>query len=53
MTQTQYKTVSVLELMDNIYRENENHFDFTEDMMGGDCDCNLHTTMNTIEKYME
>jgi aminoglycoside/choline kinase family phosphotransferase len=27
------------------------HFDFMENMNGGDCDCNLHMTMNTIIKY--
>jgi hypothetical protein len=53
MTQAKYKSVTVLELIDKIYDDNSIHFDFDEDMNGGDCDCNLHTTLNTIVKYME
>ncbi len=33
-----------------IYEQNYSHFDFM-DNMGGDCDCNLHTTMKTILTY--
>jgi hypothetical protein len=51
VTQAKYKSVTVLELVDKMYEQNSEHFDFSEDMMGGDCDCNLHTTMNTIVKY--
>jgi hypothetical protein len=42
---------TVQELVDCIYDENLNHFEFNENMGGEDCDCNLHTTLETIVKY--
>jgi hypothetical protein len=49
-TQTPY---TVDELVTKIYEENFSHFDFMENMGGEDCDCFLHTTMNTISTYMK
>jgi hypothetical protein len=39
------------ELVNEIYEDNFSHFDFIESMNSGDCDCHLHTTMETIVKY--
>lgn len=44
---------TVDELVTKIYEDNYSHFDFMENMGGEDCDCILHSTMNTISKYME
>lgn len=38
------------ELVNEIYEDNFSHIDFMENM-GGDCDCNIHTTLETIVKY--
>ena len=46
-------TLRVTELIDYIYDENLNHFEFHENMGGEDCDCNLHTTLETIVQYWE
>jgi uncharacterized Fe-S center protein len=43
---------AVHELVTKIYEDNYSHFDFMENM-GGDCDCSLHLTMNTIADIME
>jgi hypothetical protein len=48
---TTYKPYTIHELVEEIYEDNFSHFDFMENMNGGDCDCNLHMTMNTIIKY--
>ena len=48
---TKYKVLTVNELVNRIYLDNDIHFDFVEDMSGGDCDCNLHNVMNTIMNY--
>jgi hypothetical protein len=42
---------TIKELITTIYQDNDIHFDFVEDMSGGDCDCNLHNVMNTIMNY--
>ena len=42
---------SIDDLLTAIYEDNYSHFEFMENMGGGDCDCNLHATMNTIMKY--
>jgi hypothetical protein len=42
---------TIKELVTTIYQDHDIHFDFVEDMSGGDCDCNLHMTMNTIMNY--
>ena len=52
MTSTDFKPHTIQELVETIYEDNYDHFDFMENMNGGDCDCNLHMTMNTIIKYM-
>lgn len=39
------------ELIEIIYEKNSIHFDFDEDMNGGECDCYLHTTVKTIVEY--
>jgi hypothetical protein len=46
-------TNSLDELITAIYEDNLSHIDFMEDMNGGDCDCNIHNTMNLIEEYMK
>jgi len=51
MTKTTYKPYTIDELVTHIYEENFSHFDFMDNMGGGDCDCNLHQTMNTIMEY--
>lgn len=50
VTQT-YKPYTIDELITMIYEDNENHIDFMENMNGGDCDCNIHMTLNTIMQY--
>ncbi len=44
-------TLRVQELVDYIYEENLNHFEFHENMGGEDCDCHLHITLKTIAEY--
>jgi hypothetical protein len=51
MTTTPYKPYTIHELVQEIYEDNYSHFDFMENMNGGDCDCNLHQTMQTILTY--
>jgi len=51
MTQT-YKPYTVNELVMALWEDNMSHFEFMESMNGGDCDCALHTTMNTIYPYL-
>jgi hypothetical protein len=48
---TTYKPYTIHELVEEIYEDNFSHFDFMENMNGGDCDCHLHQTMQTILKY--
>ena len=47
------KLYSIDELVTAIYEDNYSHFEFMENMNGGDCDCLLHSTMNLIVKYWE
>jgi hypothetical protein len=47
------KDHTVETLINFIYEDNFSHFDFMENMNGGDCDCSIHTTMNTIISYEE
>ena len=49
---TDYKPYTVNELVMAIWEDNMSHFEFMEAMNGGDCDCNLHVTMNTIYPYL-
>lgn len=46
------KPYTIDELVTTIYEDNLNHFEFMENMASGDCDCNLHITMNTIGNVM-
>jgi hypothetical protein len=48
---TTYKPHTIEELITEIYEDNYSHFEFMTEMNGGDCDCSLHTTMNTIVRY--
>jgi hypothetical protein len=48
---TTYKPYTIDEIVTTIYEENLEHFEFIEAMNAGDCDCNLHTTLNTIMQY--
>jgi hypothetical protein len=41
------------ELVTTIYEDNLSHFEFMENMNGGDCDCALHNTMTTVLQYWE
>lgn len=47
------KTYTSDELINAIYEDNLSHFEFMENMNGGDCDCRLHLTINTIVQYEE
>jgi hypothetical protein len=46
-----YKPHTIEELITEIYEDNYSHFEFMTEMNGGDCDCSLHITMNTIVRY--
>ena len=48
-----FKELDVSELIQRIYEDNYSHFDFMDNMNGGDCDCNLHNAMNLIHGYLE
>ena len=39
------------QLIEKIYEDNFSHVDFM-DNMGGDCDCNIHTTLVTMCNYL-
>lgn len=49
---TERKIYTVDELVTALYEDNYSHFDFIENMNGGDCDCALHLTMTTIATTM-
>lgn len=42
---------TINDLINEIYMDNESHIEFMENMASGDCDCNIHMTLNTICKY--
>ena len=48
-----FKQLDVSDLIQRIYEDNFSHFDFMDNMNGGDCDCNLHMTMDLIMEYVE
>ncbi len=48
---TDYKPYAIHELVTAIYEDNFSHFDFMDNMNGGDCDCNLHMAMDLIQQY--
>ena len=50
---TTFKPYSIDELVTTIYEDNYSHFEFMENMNGGDCDCNLHSAMTLIVRYWE
>jgi hypothetical protein len=47
------KPYTIDELLTAIYEDNYSHFEFMENMNGGDCDCALHKTMTIIISYEE
>ena len=49
--ETTYKPYTIDELVTTIYEDNFSHFDFMDNMNGGDCDCNLHMAMDLIQQY--
>jgi hypothetical protein len=42
---------TINDLINEIYDDNFSHLEFEENMGGIDCDCHIHTTLNTIAKY--
>ena len=48
-----YVTMTVTELLSDLYEEHFDHLDFIENMNGGDCDCNVHVAMNLIHEYWQ
>jgi hypothetical protein len=48
-----FKQLDVSDLIQRIYEDNFSHFDFMDNMNGGDCDCNLHMAMDLIHEYLE
>jgi hypothetical protein len=48
---TEYKPYTISEIVTRIYEDNYSHFDFMDNMNGGDCDCSLHTAMDLIHQY--
>ena len=46
------RAITVGNLVDEIYNDNYSHLEFM-DKMGGDCDCVIHTTLQTILEYWE
>jgi hypothetical protein len=46
-------TATINDLMREIHEDNFSHFEFMENMNGGDCDCSLHNTMNLIFSYIK
>jgi hypothetical protein len=50
---TTYKPHTIDELLTAIYEDNFSHFEFMENMNGGDCDCFLHQAMSLIVGYVE
>lgn len=44
--------MSGLDLLHRIYEDNFSHVEFMENMGGGDCDCAIHITLNTMANYL-
>ena len=53
MTPTSFKPYSIDELVTMIYEDNLDHIEFMENMNGGDCDCMINITLNTIVRYWD
>ena len=49
--ETTFKPHTIDELLTAIYEDNYSHLEFIEQMIGGDCDCKVCLTMQTILKY--
>lgn len=45
------KAMDINDLINEIYMDNEQHLEYMENMNGGDCDCAIHITLNTICRY--
>lgn len=45
------KPYTINKLVNAIYGDNLEHFEYEENMGGDACDCVLHKTMETIVKY--
>lgn len=43
---------TVDELVTTIYEDNLSHLEFMDNMASGDCDCNVHVTLNTLAPYL-
>ncbi|CAB5218255.1 hypothetical protein UFOVP204_137 [uncultured Caudovirales phage] len=43
--------MTATQLIEAIYEDNFSHVDFM-DNMGGDCDCSIHITLQTMAKYL-
>lgn len=41
------------QLINEIYEDNYSHLEFEEAMGGQECECAIHTTLNTIVKYRD
>jgi len=46
------RAITVGNLVDEIYNDNYSHLELV-DNMGGDCDCVIHTTLQTILEYWQ
>jgi len=46
-----YKPYTIDELVTAIYEDNLSHFEYMDNMNGGDCDCAIHTALTIIVKY--
>lgn len=46
------KPYTINELVDELISYDESHIEFIDNMNGGDCDCSLHITLNTIAQVM-
>ena len=44
---------TIEELINEIYEDNYSHLEFNENMGGEECECAIHTTLNTIVKYRD
>jgi hypothetical protein len=42
---------TIPELIEQLYEDNYSHFDFIDNMNGGDCDCVIHLVMNTLQHH--
>jgi hypothetical protein len=45
------ENMNVDQLMQAIYEDHFSHIDLIENMNSGDCDCNIHQVLTTIDAY--